>query len=696
MFKFFDDVRREVDDVVKPMAKRRLSAGKNGKTPSKEDLAGQKKAPATAPNNATPEHAKHIPKEELMHLSMKLSKRLKALQLTNAKLVEDRKAANTRVNSLESLLSEIIVTPTISDLSIEKVRQKVEEHFKSAQRHTMVQQIKEVPEDATEGPTETEEAGLLQSDSEGVKMVSLLEEQLEIARAENVKLVDVSRALREEVNKLRNDNQSWSKSDSSTGDGLTNIDDANDPRARLSKAEEKIVLLQLRLDKLKGKEEEDGRIHARLLNDHSKLRHDFDDLSSKLKETSTLLEDSLQANSLLENKIESQSLHLRDSQLLCAEKNGLIAELREKLSQRNVKAREEKLDNANKELELLRQAAEDRDGENASLSSRLQKCQNRNKAMTREIDELKTELLQAKTNDIQQQGQIQRLTNSLEIATANRKDISENAQNMKQEHDEALSKYKVLLEAEKGLQKQIAELQDNIQSTRLELDKVEDKYKNEVGLREANIAKHAKDLNDLKEKYCKENEEALKCQREEFELEIERVKATTSRKSSHAIRLVQQKDAELVKLRKRNEQLEEEVNSGRPEERKILEYAQDQAKRESYTRAIQEECETLKSKLGEKTEEVGRLHLKLQKMTRLIGGINGSTAISKVGNKNAMDNSQGGFGVNLVYLKNVVLQYMSFEEGSSERIRLIPVISTILKDIESASNGEAASKTSQK
>ena len=174
------------------------------------------------------------------------------------------------------------------------------------------------------------------------------------------------------------------------------------------------------------------------------------------------------------------------------------------------------------------------------------------------------------------------------------------------------------------------------------------------------------------------------------------MKATTSRKSSHAIRLVQQKDAELVKLRKRNEQLEEEVNSGRPEERKILEYAQDQAKRESYTRSIQEECETLKSKLGEKTEEVGRLHLKLQKMTRLIGGINGSTAISKVGDKNAMDNSQGGFGVNLVYLKNVVLQYMSFEEGSSERIRLIPVISTILKDIESASNGEAASKTSQK
>ena len=46
------------------------------------------------------------------------------------------------VNSLESLLSEIIVTPTISDLSIEEVRQKVEEHFKSAQRHTTAQQAR--------------------------------------------------------------------------------------------------------------------------------------------------------------------------------------------------------------------------------------------------------------------------------------------------------------------------------------------------------------------------------------------------------------------------------------------------------------------------------------------------------------------------------------------------------------------------
>ena len=52
------------------------------------------------------------------------------------------------------------------------------------------------------------------------------------------------------------------------------------------------------------------------------------------------------------------------------------------------------------------------------------------------------------------------------------------------------------------------------------------------------------------------------------------------------------------------------------------------------------------------------------------------------GNTNGLTDIERGFGINLMYLKNVVLQYMSFEEGSSERLRLIPVISTILKDIE--------------
>ena len=48
----------------------------------------------------------------------------------------------------------------------------------------------------------------------------------------------------------------------------------------------------------------------------------------------------LNANLLLEQRVESIKSQLRDSQLLSAEKNSLIAEMREKMSQRNVKSRE--------------------------------------------------------------------------------------------------------------------------------------------------------------------------------------------------------------------------------------------------------------------------------------------------------------------------------------------------------------------
>ena len=83
-------------------------------------------------------------------------------------------------------------------------------------------------------------------------------------------------------------------------------------------------------------------------------------------------------------------------------------------------------------------------------------------------------------------------------------------------------------------------------------------------------------------------------------------------------------------------------------------------------------------------------------MTRLIGGISVSTAISKVGDQNAMDNSQGGFGVNLVYLKNVVLQYMSFEEAFERTHTIDSVIFLpILKDIESASTARQQKKSPQ-
>ena len=84
-----------------------------------------------------------------------------------------------------------------------------------------------------------------------------------------------------------------------------------------------------------------------------------------------------------------------------------------------------------------------------------------------------------------------------------------------------------------------------------------------------------------------------------FQKEMERTKLAAQKKSSQAIRLVQEKDSELSLMKKQNMRLKDEVESGRPEERLILEYAADQARRESQTRLVMNELDSLKEKLKE-------------------------------------------------------------------------------------------------
>ena len=154
----------------------------------------------------------------------------------------------------------------------------------------------------------------------------------------------------------------------------------------------------------------------------------------------------------------------------------------------------------------------------------------------------------------------------------------------------------------------------------------------------------------------------------DFDKEIEKSKLASQRKSSQAIRLVQEKDAELVLLKKQIGNLKTEVESGRPEERKILEYAADQARRESMTRAVQSECDALKKELKSAKDRIIALERQAREWTISTG--DSANIIPAEGPE-----------VSLIYLQNVILRFMSFQEGSSERLRLIPVIATILSDI---------------
>ena len=118
-------------------------------------------------------------------------------------------------------------------------------------------------------------------------------------------------------------------------------------------------------------------------------------------------------------------------------------------------------------------------------------------------------MLKAKTKDIQNQGQIQRLTNSLEIAAASRRDLDENAHNARLEHNEILSKNKILLDREKDFENRLSTMQTTIQSNENQLKEIMEKYENAVKRRKETMEKHEKQINEMVEHHKTEKEKRI-------------------------------------------------------------------------------------------------------------------------------------------------------------------------------------------
>lgn len=159
-------------------------------------------------------------------------------------------------------------------------------------------------------------------------------------------------------------------------------------------------------------------------------------------------------------------------------------------------------------------------------------------------------------------------------------------------------------------------------------------------------------------------DESLAAAKAECAREIERVEAESKHKSKLARQVVLEKEAEMGTLRERVRVLEEDVRSGEAANRKIFEFAQLQASREADMRAqaaqLQEALAVVESLRQElETLRTEKRHQE-QELTALL-------------------QTQRREGVNMEYLKNVVVQYMSFRPGSSQQTRLVPVLTTLLQ-----------------
>ncbi|OWZ19050.1 hypothetical protein PHMEG_0006762 [Phytophthora megakarya] len=174
-----------------------------------------------------------------------------------------------------------------------------------------------------------------------------------------------------------------------------------------------------------------------------------------------------------------------------------------------------------------------------------------------------------------------------------------------------------------------------------------------------------------KENFQQEREEAKRAvqtavenEKQNSKRELERLEVESKHKSKLALQAVLEKEKEIARLSARLNEVEEDVRSGGADNRKILEFAQLQAKREAEQREQAAQMQELSLQLEEAQHEIQELREDKRRHTEEL---------------TAMLQNQRRDGVNMEYLKNVVVQYMSFRPGSSQQARLVPVLTTLLQ-----------------
>lgn len=233
------------------------------------------------------------------------------------------------------------------------------------------------------------------------------------------------------------------------------------------------------------------------------------------------------------------------------------------------------------------------------------------------------------------------------------------------------------------------EMEVKMQDAKTEMErakKIKEDTVSEMKKMKQEMERQQSEIKTEKERSALQFKAAVDAEKENFKREVERIEAESKHKSKLAIQAVLEKEAEIKRLSSRLAELEEDVRSGDADHRKIFEVAQLQAKREAESRAQALQLQEMANRLDEAHRYIQRLQDEKQQHDHEL---------------TALMQTQRREGVNMEYLKNVVVQYMSFRPGSSQQSRLIPVLSTLLqfsakdmKEIKSASNARRSSWTS--
>ena len=416
----------------------------------------------------------------------------------------------------------------------------------------------------------------------------------------------------------------------------------------LSGFEEKIVYLQMQAERcksseqekiveltaaLKGVEEAGSRI--------SKLELDLEGKSAMLEAANQELQSITSRLAELEPELESHREKSRNHE----EKLGSAAFLKAEQEAQLVSARKD-----------LKTAME----RNEALETRIIELEN---------TESKSSALSAKANDLEKRieylqvsldeknGIVSRLRSDIQTAETNHGMRTAMLATCEAQLESLQGDMKMKEETLKASNDKISILEERIAAGegRLKEAQVEIESLNE---------KHAALLQSNLDQFMQEKMEA----KASFENEINATRKELTTKISVAKTLLNEREEEVKQLSKKKEELQTEIESGAPNERRIFEIAKAQSKRDTMYGQHRDSREIAFSRIQ---RALAAKDLELASSQQ-----NYNKLMAEVADLRRISRREG---VNMDYLKNIILQYMKLPMAAPERMSLLPVIGTLLQ-----------------
>lgn len=401
---------------------------------------------------------------------------------------------------------------------------------------------------------------------------------------------------------------------------------------------------------------------ALLRTEHEKMKKQLATLEDSRKDLIADLENvRKEKEEALASLTKKESSLLEQQETLTNEKTSLV----------------EKIQKLEVELKNKANTTEELQGKLSALSHNLNSIVEEKKSLVEKLARALKQEAKLKSSE-GEVAELREQVNMLKLESTKNRNLVERLQSEKEASERSNGQRTALVGL---LEKQLSEATDNNSELNAKLEAI--KY--DMSQREETIQQNMENIRKLQiqleeaEKKSKMASEALaavpkgpdaktKNLVESLQKELQSSRQQMAKKSAAAQKLIQEKEAECVELRKANNALQQEVDKGSLSDRRILELAAKQSNRESQQlsqiTARDKTIESMMEKVVERDSQLAYMENKVHEVESQI------EELRRVRRRE---------DVNIDYLKSTVVKYLSLPPGSSERAGLLPVLATLLQ-----------------